>query len=240
MAGAATGSAEYKRKSIKQWTAARVLLFDTPTSICQTMKRKSQSVEALSEQSSANQNPEYTVPVDGTMPQLDELDCLLDSCFEAYLDIAPLESPNRLRGLLPAVSESKQRFLLTELVKLDLANSLAQFAEQTEDESPATTLRSIEDYVDEFPDLLDRSRVPFDLVLEEIQLRRENELEVSKQDYARRFPNHQSMIEEWFGYQSSTVVAESSRKSPRAAVTSHRHLHNSIIRTSSATTLNAS
>jgi serine/threonine protein kinase len=49
-------------------------------------------------------------------------------------------------------------------------------------------------YLAAMPDLLVANRLPFDLVIEEYQLRRENGLEPRQLDYAERFPQHAELL----------------------------------------------
>jgi len=88
------------------------------------------------------------------------------------------DSPPEIRDYLPDVDPEARRLALAELVKIDLEHRLA---------SPETR-RTIEAYVDEFPELITESGPPVDLIHEEFQLRRRNGETVSTAEYLKRFP----------------------------------------------------
>ena len=130
---------------------------------------------------------------------LDRLDELLEKCLEAYLQAAPLDSTDQLAQFLPEADVHTQRFLLAELIKLDMA-SVAEMGEATGGSNP---LPRIEDYLTHFPQVLTEHDVPLDLVMEEIQLRKETGEALDADEYAGRFPQHASMVAELLGGQLS-------------------------------------
>lgn len=147
-------------------------------------------------------------PVDQPV-DMDQLDEMLEECLEAYLQAAPLDSPNQLAGFLPQADSATLRFLLVELIKLDMASSA---------ECDPGRVPIVEDYLTHFADVLTAQEVPLDLLMEEIQLRREAGAELNANDYAIRFPQHGGMIAELLGGQLSAkpeaTAAVTHRKRP--------------------------
>ncbi|MCA9140667.1 MAG: serine/threonine protein kinase [Planctomycetales bacterium] len=140
---------------------------------------------------------------------LDRLDEMLEECLEAYLQAAPLDAPGQLAHFLPQANTTTLRFLLVELIKLDMA-SVA--------ESGAGKFACVDDYLTHFPDLMTAQGVPLDLLMEEIQLRKEAGVAVDARDYANRFPQHADRIAELLGGQLSAkpeaTAAVTHRKRP--------------------------
>ncbi|MEM9587676.1 MAG: serine/threonine-protein kinase [Planctomycetota bacterium] len=107
----------------------------------------------------------------------------LEACLDAFLSIAPVEHLDQLLGLIPSDATIHREFLLVELVKLDMASAIE-----------VGKLRRIESYCEALHPHLPIENVPFDLVLEEFQLRRESGLDPDPNGYARRFPKYKSLI----------------------------------------------
>lgn len=126
----------------------------------------------------------------GTVEFSDELDRLLEECLESYLEAAESNTPDQLERFLPGGDLKTRRYLLVELIKLDMANR----AEEKPDPLPR-----VEDYLSSYQDLLNRDDVPLDLLMEEIQLRKEAGEILDAGEYARRFPQHESMVAELLG-----------------------------------------
>lgn len=157
---------------------------------------------------------ETTDPVIGLPCSLDRLDQLLEQCLEEYLVAAPLDCPSELREFLPD-SESgldTQRFLLVELIKLDMASS----SERDDAGEDCDGLPLIEDYLVHFPDVMMIQDVPLDLLMEEIQLRKEAGETLVAAQYTNRFPQHEPMIAELLGGPlSATPEATSALKNQK-------------------------
>ncbi|QEF96860.1 Serine/threonine-protein kinase PrkC [Stieleria maiorica] len=144
----------------------------------------------------------------------DLMDDLLERCLEQYLEAAPLASPQELGRFLPEVDLGTQRFLLVELIKLDMAS----VSEATVTGSAMAVVPRVEDYLTHFPQVMTAADVPLDLLMEEIQLRKESGELLDPADYAKRFPQHDSMIAELLGGQLSAkpeaTAAAVNRKRP--------------------------
>lgn len=140
---------------------------------------------------------------------LDRMDEMLEQCLEDYLQTARLESPRELARFLPQANTATQQFLLVELIKLNMA-SVA--------EAGGEAIPRVEDYLTHFADVLNVEDVPLDLLMEEIQLRKEAGESVEAGDYASRFPQHAAMIAELLGGQLSAkpeaTAAVERRKRP--------------------------
>lgn len=131
-----------------------------------------------------------------------EADDVLERCLELFLPHAPVDRPDRLRAFLPDGERAVAQFVLCELVKLDMA-AVAEAGGQPQ----------LEPYAEAFPDLLPIAEAPFDLVIEEYQLRRESGGDPKQAEYARRFPQHAALLEK-FSCNAQTVAPTGSTKAP--------------------------
>ncbi len=119
---------------------------------------------------------EKTVPVDPSLKWLE--DCLVG------LDpIAPVQNAEQLRGLLGRVPSESRQLILVEVIKCDMAAA-----------AEVGMRRGIDFYLSEFGDWLPEEQIPLDLVLEELQLRREAGEEPDLEEYRLRFPGLASTI----------------------------------------------
>ena len=123
------------------------------------------------------------------------LDQLLEACLDRFLPHAPVGDPARLREFLPDGSPELAGFLIGELVKLDMAAAAEQGREP-----------SLEHYFAALPDFLLPDQAPFDLVIEEFQLRREAGHDPKQAEYVERFPQHAEMLLR-FSCNAETVAA---------------------------------
>ncbi|MEQ8847778.1 serine/threonine-protein kinase [Botrimarina sp.] len=130
------------------------------------------------------------------------IDELLEACLAQFLPLAPVADPGRLRDHLPADAPQYAAFLMAEMVKLDMA-ALAERGVEPR----------LDDYLDAAPDLLPRDRTPFDLVIEEFQLRRELGHDPKRTEYAERFPQHADLLER-FSCNAETVAAAGKPAAP--------------------------
>ncbi len=130
-------------------------------------------------------------PVEATL----QLDDLLEQCLELFLPHAPIDDATRLRDFVPPGDSPHTPFLLVELIKLDMAAA-----------AEADQVPSLDRYLEALPDLLVAERVPFDLVIEEYQLRREVGHDPKQSEYAERFPQHAELLAR-FSCNAETVAA---------------------------------
>ncbi|WP_146394105.1 serine/threonine-protein kinase [Planctomycetes bacterium CA13] len=89
----------------------------------------------------------------------------------------------RLQEMLPETDTETQHFVLVELIKLNMALA-----------ADKGTIERIEDYIEAMPDRLSVSKVPLDMVMEEIQLRKDAGQDCSYEDYCERFPQHAELL----------------------------------------------
>ncbi len=115
----------------------------------------------------------------------------LDACLMLASDIAPVTDPRQLVDLLPECSPPARRLILSELVKFDMAQA-----------ADSGLRRSLDFYSDILEPLYTAGKIPFDLVLEEIQIRRSCSETPSLEDYRDRFPYLQGIIAEFLARQS--------------------------------------
>lgn len=111
---------------------------------------------------------------------------LLELCLEKLAPIAPVSSVNAILGLIPEISLPARRLIFVELLKFDLAAA-----------SEKGQLRKLDFYWPEAGELLPQDQIPFDLVLEEVQLRRAQGDKPIWADYRQRFPELGDTIGKW-------------------------------------------
>lgn len=111
---------------------------------------------------------------------------LLEICLEQLTEIAPVTSPEQILQLIPDVTVSARRLILVELLKFDLASA-----------AEAGTPRTLEFYWPMAGEILPQDAIPFDLVLEEVQLRRAAGDNPRWADYRQRFPDLADTIGKW-------------------------------------------
>ena len=127
----------------------------------------------------------------------------LDACLMLASDIAPVTDPQQLVDLLPACSPPAQRLILSELVKFDMAQA-----------ADAGFLRKLDFYSEVLEPLYTEGQIPFDLVLEEIQIRRSCGEAPNLEDFRDRFPHLQGIIAEFLGRQVPRPSTNSLGKLP--------------------------
>jgi serine/threonine protein kinase len=111
---------------------------------------------------------------------------LLELCLEQLAGIAPVADATQILDLIPEISLVAQRLILVELIKFDLATA-----------SESGALRSLEFYWPAVGAILPQERIPFDLVLEEVQLRKAAGDTPKWEDYRQRFPDLADTIGKW-------------------------------------------
>jgi eukaryotic-like serine/threonine-protein kinase len=127
----------------------------------------------------------------------------LDACLTLAGDIAPVGDPQQLVDLLPDCSPPAQRLILSELVKFDMAQA-----------ADNGLIRSLDFYSDILEPLYTERQIPFDLVLEEIQIRRSSGESPQLADYGDRFPHLRGIIDEFLGRPSPSRATHALSKPP--------------------------
>ncbi|MGH7137427.1 MAG: hypothetical protein ACREHD_16915, partial [Pirellulales bacterium] len=89
-------------------------------------------------------------------------------------------SPPSPADFLAEAAPGERRLLLLELIKVDLRHRWRQ----------SELRRTVEDYLRDYPELVASGHLPYDLVGEEYQLRRQSGEAVCLEEYERRFPSH--------------------------------------------------
>lgn len=99
---------------------------------------------------------------------------------EAWKTGTPPSPSDYLTEAVPAV----RRLLLVELIKVDIRRRWR-----------LTELRqTVEHYLDNYPELRSDGHLPYDLLVEEYQARRQAGEAVAVEEYARRFPDHAASL----------------------------------------------
>lgn len=135
---------------------------------------------------SSEETHQWPTKNDGEEPSYSLDDYLID-CLEKLSEIAPVENPSKLISLLPEEISEQHSFLLIEMIKLDMAAA----AEGGVSPRIETYLAPI---AVALPTVLPIERVPFDLVLEECQIRKELGEDPDPRDTAQRFPQHAELL----------------------------------------------
>jgi eukaryotic-like serine/threonine-protein kinase len=118
-----------------------------------------------------------------------DADDRLGECLQRLADRGRVADPAELLMFIPSQADISppdqdfRRSLLVELIKLDMAMS-----------ADASEFRSIDAYLTIEPQLLSSGTVPLDLVLEEIQLRRDFGETPDIAEYQRRYPKLASLL----------------------------------------------
>ncbi|WP_231615636.1 serine/threonine protein kinase [Novipirellula artificiosorum] len=110
-------------------------------------------------------------------------DALLEMALEGLARDGHCGERSRLQDRLPASNPDTQHFILIELIKLNMALA-----------ADAGVIERIEDYTEAMPNGLSVATVPLDLVMEEIQLRKDAGQACSHADYCERFPQFAELL----------------------------------------------
>ncbi|MEX2173455.1 MAG: serine/threonine-protein kinase [Pirellulaceae bacterium] len=102
-----------------------------------------------------------------------------------------------LTDFLPAEPPSHRRFVLVELIKVDLERRTAK-----------GTPKRLEEYAGEYPELLEDGEPPCDLIYEEFHIRRGAGHDVSLFDYCRRFPGSAAALQRLLGTENASVSSQ--------------------------------
>ncbi len=132
----------------------------------------------------SSSSSEYTI--DASFAQL-------ESCIGRLQAIAPVQRAGLLRDLVPDVPEVARRLIVVELIKCDMAAA-----------ADLGIVRNIDFYLTAVSDWLPIERIPFDLVLEEILLRKENGEAPELAEYQDRFPAIAATIGRWLAESQAT------------------------------------
>ena len=112
-----------------------------------------------------------------------DADDWLGECLQRLAENGCVADPSDLKAYLPDLDHDSKRMLLVELVKLDMAMSVE-----------SGELRRIDAYLAVEPNLLSEDNVPIDLVMEEMQLRRDLGESPHHAEYQDRFPQLGTML----------------------------------------------
>ena len=133
---------------------------------------------------------------------------LLELSLEKLAETAPVQSAEQLLQLMPSASNEGRRLILTELIKFDLAAA-------RENGQP----RTLEFYWPTVANILPQENIPFDLVLEEVQLRKAAGDHPKWADYRQRFPDLADTIGKWLaGGETEAAAATSTSSVPELPV----------------------
>lgn len=153
---------------------------------------------------SANTHDEIaTISLQNTEQMWDLLSGQLDEFYQAWES----KSPPDLKNFLPESPRALRKFVLVELIKVDLEHRLEQ----------GFTQKSVTQYAQEFPELLSQGKVEPELLFEEIELRKKFGQTPSEADYASEFPAQLETIRQLLGHQ---------RPEPKTRVLSKKSLAN--------------
>jgi eukaryotic-like serine/threonine-protein kinase len=110
----------------------------------------------------------------------------LDCCLDAARRLVPVVDAGQLTSLLPQTSPEAQRFILGELIKLDMRAA-----------AKAGSIRTLDFYFPACLPWFETSELPVDLILEEIQVRRASGERPSLGEYQRRFAHWSEALAEF-------------------------------------------
>ncbi|QDV22130.1 serine/threonine-protein kinase [Aureliella helgolandensis] len=111
---------------------------------------------------------------------------LLELSLEKLAAIAPVTRPEQILELLPSAALHSAKLVVVELIKFDLSAA-----------AEAGELRRLEFYWPVMGRALPQEQIPFDLVLEEVQLLRGAGENPRWEDYRQRFPDLAATIGKW-------------------------------------------
>ncbi|QDT91896.1 serine/threonine-protein kinase [Gimesia algae] len=115
------------------------------------------------------------------------------------------QSPPDLKDYV-SVADPQNRFLLIELIKIDLEYRWQQF----------NFPRRILEYLDDFP-ILEKPEFPVDLLYEEFHLRRQNGFEVDPEEYIGFIPTANPQVRQLFDLDHAYCTTKMLNQSPQQA-----------------------
>ncbi len=148
---------------------------------------------------------------------------LLELCLEQLSTFAPVERPEQILDLIPDVPLTAKQLIVVELIKFDLAmaaqhasheDSLAADGAEVTKRAP----RSLEFYWPAVGEILPQEAIPFDLVLEEVQLRRAAGDRPRWDDYRQRFPDLADTIGKWLAGGETNVDTHGAGRVPELPI----------------------
>jgi len=131
----------------------------------------------------------------------------LEVCLDQFLAAAPLDTPADLLRFVSDQPSDDTQFILVELIKLDMAMKA--------ENGPVPR---IEDYLAPLQAHLSADQVPVDLVLEELQLRKEAGEDPSPREYAERFPQFNTILGPLLGSRENTRAIGKRNAPPELAI----------------------
>jgi serine/threonine protein kinase len=140
-------------------------------------------------------------------PSVDTIDHLLEMCLERYAEVAPLRDLSQLQRFLPDADPQACRYILVELIKMDMAMA-----------AESGTVPPIEFYLEALPQYLPADDVPVDLVMEEVQLRREAGEKPDADEYQNRFPQFDSVVGQLLGVAEATAAVKNRAAPPELEI----------------------
>lgn len=132
---------------------------------------------------------------------------LLELCLEQLAEIVPIDDPQQCVDLLPQIAVPSSRLILVELIKFDLAAA-----------AEAGIPRTLEFYWPTVGAALPQECIPFDLVLEEVQLRRAAGEHPRWDDYRQRFPDLAATIGKWLAGGDTNAFSGATSKVPELTI----------------------
>lgn len=109
----------------------------------------------------------------------------LEFCLDQAKRLVPVTEFAQILHLLPQGGIEPQRFVLTELIKLDMATAQQRGIS-----------RDLDFYLPHCQELLGANDIPIDLVLAELKIKFDSGLTVSLAEYQRRFPKWSEVLAE--------------------------------------------
>lgn len=142
-------------------------------------------------------------PRDITDTVVMDFDTFLAERLERFSTSGPVESAEQLLNLLPPPESGCRQFVLIELIKMDMA-LMAEVGQ----------VRLIDFYLGSLTQELPAAAIPLDLVLEEIQLRKQLSQTPSRQEYVERFPQFESLFAHLHQTAEATLARQTIKPAP--------------------------
>ena len=132
-----------------------------------------------------------------------DVEHILENCLDRLVISGPTKDPAELEPLLNICVPAMKPFVLLELIKLDMA----LHAENG-------SVPPVERYLGPLSHLVSPESIPVDLVMEEIQLRKEGGDRPSRNEYSERFPEFDSLLVHLFRDAEATAAVGKLHKPP--------------------------
>jgi eukaryotic-like serine/threonine-protein kinase len=131
----------------------------------------------------------------------------LEYCLAQLRSLSPVSDPSQIRDLIPETAQVSGRLIAIELIKYDMAMA-----------AELGVARNIDFYLSKFEPWLSPDNIPFDLVLEEIQLRRESGEEPAWTEYRKRYPQMAATLGRWLAGDEYSASLSSEPNIPKLEV----------------------